>query len=120
MTHPAMLADEDDDDETCGFCIFMKAGGCKDEFKVRLASGCKYQIDLYMYSEAWSCRLGASALMMKDKMARTLLKSAKTGYSQVQSFVDCASRHGTKHWHYTHTSTSLFAQPQVILVCSHR
>ena len=31
-----MLAD-DDDDETCGFCIFMKAGGCKDEFQVRLA-----------------------------------------------------------------------------------
>lgn len=24
---------DDDDDETCGFCIFMKAGGCKDEFK---------------------------------------------------------------------------------------
>ena len=27
-------ADQDGDDETCGFCIFMKAGGCKDEFKV--------------------------------------------------------------------------------------
>lgn len=26
---------EDEDDETCGFCIFMKAGGCKDEFNVR-------------------------------------------------------------------------------------
>ena len=36
MTRPAMSAEEDDDDETCGFCIFMKAGGCKDEFKVRL------------------------------------------------------------------------------------
>ncbi|BDA43303.1 probable cytochrome c oxidase subunit 6B at C-terminar half [Coccomyxa sp. Obi] len=24
--------DEDDDDETCGFCRFMKAGGCKKEF----------------------------------------------------------------------------------------
>ncbi len=26
--------DEDDDDETCGFCRFMKAGGCKKEFTV--------------------------------------------------------------------------------------
>lgn len=31
-----ILSADDDDDETCGFCIFMKAGGCKDEFKVRL------------------------------------------------------------------------------------
>ena len=34
----AALADEeddDDDDETCGFCRFMKAGGCKAEFTVR-------------------------------------------------------------------------------------
>ena len=31
-----MAADveEDDDDETCGFCRFMKAGGCKPEFTV--------------------------------------------------------------------------------------
>ena len=29
---------DDDDDETCGFCIFMKAGGCKDEFQVGLAA----------------------------------------------------------------------------------
>ena len=45
---PTMSADEDEDDETCGFCIFMKAGGCKDEFKVRLTSscGCKYQIHI--------------------------------------------------------------------------
>lgn len=28
---------DEDDDETCGFCIFMKAGGCKDEFNVRKA-----------------------------------------------------------------------------------
>lgn len=26
---------EEDDDETCGFCIFMKGGGCKSEFVVR-------------------------------------------------------------------------------------
>ncbi len=26
--------DDDDDDETCGFCRFMKAGGCKTEFTV--------------------------------------------------------------------------------------
>ncbi len=23
-----------EDEETCGFCIFMKAGGCKPEFQV--------------------------------------------------------------------------------------
>ncbi len=27
--------EDEDDDETCGFCRFMKAGGCKDEFNVR-------------------------------------------------------------------------------------
>lgn len=32
---PSAAADEDEDDETCGFCIFMKAGGCKTEFKVK-------------------------------------------------------------------------------------
>ena len=32
--------EEDDDDETCGFCIFMKAGGCRDEFNVRSHSCC--------------------------------------------------------------------------------
>lgn len=26
--------EEEDDDENCGFCIFMKAGGCKKEFTV--------------------------------------------------------------------------------------
>ena len=30
-------ASDDEDDESCGFCIFMKAGGCKQEFKVRSA-----------------------------------------------------------------------------------
>jgi hypothetical protein len=30
----AAQEDDDDDDETCGFCIFMKGGGCKDVFKV--------------------------------------------------------------------------------------
>lgn len=25
--------EDDEDDESCGFCIFMKAGGCKQEFK---------------------------------------------------------------------------------------
>ena len=39
VTPLAMFADDDDDDETCGFCIFMKAGGCKDEFKVRSTNG---------------------------------------------------------------------------------
>lgn len=57
MTRPAMFADEDDDDETCGFCIFMKAGGCKDEFKV--TSGCEDQIDFEyvlrgLVLQAWS------------------------------------------------------------------
>ena len=32
----AASEDDDDDDETCGFCIFMKGGGCKDVFKVCL------------------------------------------------------------------------------------
>ena len=27
-------AGEDDENETCGFCIFMKGGGCKDAFTV--------------------------------------------------------------------------------------
>lgn len=27
--------DKDEDDETCGFCLFMKGGGCKKEFVVR-------------------------------------------------------------------------------------
>lgn len=26
--------DEEEDDEQCGFCIFMKGGGCKKEFVV--------------------------------------------------------------------------------------
>ena len=37
-----MLSADDDDDETCGFCIFMKAGGCKDEFKVRFTPVCEH------------------------------------------------------------------------------
>ena len=32
---PDKDAEDDDDDETCGFCRFMKAGGCKPEFTVR-------------------------------------------------------------------------------------
>jgi hypothetical protein len=36
----AASEDDDDDDETCGFCIFMKGGGCKDVFKVRLQCAC--------------------------------------------------------------------------------
>ena len=32
---PAEDAEEDEDGETCGFCIFMKAGGCKEAFNVR-------------------------------------------------------------------------------------
>ena len=32
----AASEEDDDDDETCGFCIFMKGGGCKDVFKVCL------------------------------------------------------------------------------------
>ena len=31
-------AEEEEDDEKCGFCIFMKAGGCKKEFTVCLIS----------------------------------------------------------------------------------
>ena len=27
--------EEEEEEETCGFCIFMKAGGCKDAFNVR-------------------------------------------------------------------------------------
>eukprot|EP00884_Botryococcus_braunii_P017985 jgi/Botrbrau1/4870/Bobra.0032s0026.1 len=26
------LAEDEEDDEQCGFCIFMKGGGCKKEF----------------------------------------------------------------------------------------
>ncbi len=33
-------ADEgDEEEETCGFCIFMKGGGCKEAFTVRRAKG---------------------------------------------------------------------------------
>lgn len=27
--------DDDDENETCGFCIFMKGGGCRQAFNVR-------------------------------------------------------------------------------------
>lgn len=26
--------EEEEEEETCGFCIFMKGGGCKDAFEV--------------------------------------------------------------------------------------
>ncbi|KAK9812567.1 hypothetical protein WJX73_009474 [Symbiochloris irregularis] len=29
---PSISAEDDEDEETCGFCIFMKGGGCKNEF----------------------------------------------------------------------------------------
>jgi mitochondrial intermembrane space import and assembly protein 40 len=35
--------DDDEEDETCGFCIFMKGGGCKETFNVGcfcVHSGC--------------------------------------------------------------------------------
>lgn len=28
--------EEEEEEETCGFCIFMKGGGCKDAFDVRI------------------------------------------------------------------------------------
>lgn len=31
--------DEDDENETCGFCRFMKGGGCKAAFTVSAAQG---------------------------------------------------------------------------------
>ena len=31
----ATSGEGDEEEETCGFCIFMKAGGCKDAFNVR-------------------------------------------------------------------------------------
>lgn len=30
-----------EEEETCGFCIFMKGGGCKDAFEVCLESSFK-------------------------------------------------------------------------------
>lgn len=36
--------DDDDDDETCGFCIFMKGGGCKDVFKVGWMQFCSWRL----------------------------------------------------------------------------
>jgi len=27
--------DQEEEEESCGFCIFMKGGGCKDAFEVR-------------------------------------------------------------------------------------
>ena len=30
--------DVDDEDETCGFCIFMRNGGCRREFNVSPAN----------------------------------------------------------------------------------
>ena len=32
--------DEDDSKETCGFCKFMKGGGCRKEFIVSVLWGC--------------------------------------------------------------------------------
>ena len=33
-------AEDDDEDETCGFCKFMKAGGCRKAFTVSLKLTC--------------------------------------------------------------------------------
>ena len=30
--------EEEEEEETCGFCIFMKGGGCKDAFEVCLGT----------------------------------------------------------------------------------
>lgn len=32
---PNAVQDPGKEEETCGFCIFMKGGGCKDAFEVR-------------------------------------------------------------------------------------
>lgn len=31
-------AEDEEEEETCGFCIFMKAGGCKETFNVSARS----------------------------------------------------------------------------------
>ena len=93
--------DDDDDDENCGFCIFMKAGGCKKEFTVGLfflrpvaiwmwgsltlrctaflrGISCFAYISneeanvMYMHG-----RLGASALMQSEVTGTTSLRSAE-------------------------------------------
>lgn len=33
IAHAEAAGNDDEDDETCGFCIFMKGGGCKQEFQ---------------------------------------------------------------------------------------
>lgn len=46
--------EDEDDDETCGFCRFMKAGGCKDEFNVRRSC---------LKCAEWSCGRATPALV---------------------------------------------------------
>lgn len=31
----------EEEEETCGFCIFMKGGGCKEAFEVGLDTSCE-------------------------------------------------------------------------------
>ena len=42
--------DDDEKEETCGFCIFMKGGGCKDAFNVRTFSSGGHFRNLYSSS----------------------------------------------------------------------
>jgi hypothetical protein len=41
--------EDDDENETCGFCIFMKGGGCRKEFIVSLK-----RINSLFFSWSWN------------------------------------------------------------------
>ena len=83
--------DDDDENETCGFCIFMKGGGCKQAFNASAAArrpptrrpppplqvpglDCRSQ---RASGTTICCRIGAHAWTGSGKPAATSQKSAK-------------------------------------------
>jgi len=68
-----------EDDETCGFCIYMKAGGCKPEFQVNgmLTAASTSAKNEFVLSAQIMHRNGASVLMLRESRARISQMSAE-------------------------------------------
>ena len=101
MGSSADSKEEEDDDEKCGFCIFMKAGGCKKEFTVsspqlRICKRMCMRLDFWhegaccntlkpskascseLTKHVQWCRNGASVWMQSAAMGTILQRSAES------------------------------------------